>query len=106
MDKTAILPNDSGMGPETWFRDRSRSARRYIREIDSGMGPLILLPLSKALLSMGSLPMSLGMGPVIWLLRMSRCIRLFRLDIDGGRLPEIELSAMFNTVRRWSFPMV
>ncbi|KAK3022619.1 hypothetical protein RJ639_045770, partial [Escallonia herrerae] len=80
--RTAILPREAGIGPESLFSERSKSERR-IR----------------------SFPKFIGIVPEIRLLRRSKCIKEDRLAMDRGILPVIWLSAMFNTVSRLSLPI-
>lgn len=61
--RTAILPSDSGIVPERRFIERSRSARRYIRDIAPGIGPVSWFRLSRARLSIPSLWKSPGSSP-------------------------------------------
>lgn len=74
-------------------------------EIDSGIGPYILLLLSNARLNILSFPKLRGIVPEIMLFRRSRCFKDDRFAKDLGIRPVSLLSAKLSTVNRLSFPI-
>ncbi|PON86273.1 hypothetical protein TorRG33x02_179920, partial [Trema orientale] len=78
--------------------DRSKSASRFMLEMDSGMVPVSWFRPNKARLSMPSFPKFEGMPPVSWLLVRSRCLSPPMLTMLAGISPVRALSARFSTV--------